>query len=103
MFCSSVLERLEGREATDTYLMNHIHLPEIRILVVENALAARNYLLAEKLCTEALQQDTRGYFNKPAPWAYYLERLYAETANGGKREELVRFILFHGDTSYSIN
>ncbi len=74
-----ILERLEGREVADQYLMNHIHVPEIRILVVENALAAKNYLLAEQLCTEALQQDTRGYFNKPAPWAYYLERLYAET------------------------
>ena len=56
--------------------------------------------LAETLCQEALQQNARGYYNKPAPWAYYLERLYAETANDAKREELLRFILFHGDTSY---
>jgi hypothetical protein len=92
-----ILERLEGREAADNYLMNHIHVPEIRLLVVENAFAARNYLLAEQLCTEALRQDTRGYFNKPAPWAYYLKRLYAETANEAKREELVvpwRYFLF---------
>ena len=95
-----LIERLEGREAAEHYLMNNIHVPEIRILVIENAMAAKNYLLAENLCTEALQQDTRGYFNKPAPWAYYLERLYTEMANEEKREELIRFILFHGDTSY---
>lgn len=95
-----ILARLEGRAAADQYLLDNIHVPQIRMLVVENAMAAKNYVLAEKLCTEALRQDTRGYFNKPAPWAYYLEQLYTEIGNGAKHEELVRFILFHGDTSY---
>ncbi|TWH49263.1 hypothetical protein [Sporomusa sp. KB1] len=95
-----ILVRLEGREAADRYLLNNLHVTEIRMLVVENALAAKDYMLAEKLCTEALRQDPRGYFNKPAPWAYYLEQLYTETGNEAKREEMLRFILLHGDTSY---
>lgn len=95
-----ILTRLEGKEAAEQYLMNNLHVMEIRMLVVENALAAKDYILVEKLCTEALRQDPRGYFNKPAPWAYYLEQLYTETGNEAKREEMLRFILLHGDTSY---
>lgn len=95
-----IIERLEGKEAADKYLMDHIHVPELRMIAVENALAAKRYALVEKLCIEALKEKTRGYFNKPAPWAYYLERLYAETANKEKLVEMVHFILFHGDPSY---
>lgn len=65
----SIVFRLEGREAAEQYLMRNIQVPEIRMLAVENALAADNYPLAETLCREALRHDTRGYYNKPAPWA----------------------------------
>jgi hypothetical protein len=95
-----IIARLEGKEAADRYLMHNIHVPELRIIAVENAIAAKHYPLAEKLCMEALQKDARGYFDKPALWAYYLERLYAETANEDKLTEMVQFILLHGDTSY---
>lgn len=96
----SIIERLEGKEAADKYLMDNIHVSELRTIAVENALAAKHYPLAEKLCIEALKKDPKGYFNKPAHWAYYLERLYSETANEEKFTEMVHFILFHGDTSY---
>ncbi len=95
-----IIERLEGKNSADKYLMDNIDVPEIRIIAVENALAVKHYPLAEKLCTEALKKNPRGYFNKPAPWAYYLERLYAETANEEKFTEMVRFILLHWDSSY---
>jgi hypothetical protein len=95
-----IIERLEGKEAADKYLMDHIEVTELRMIVVENALAAKHYPLAEKLCIEALKKSPRGYSNKPAPWAYYLERLYAETANEEKHTEMVRFILLHWDSSY---
>jgi len=95
-----IIERLEGKEAADKYLMDNIGVPEIRVIAVENALAAKNYPLTEKLCIEALKKDPRGYFNTPAPWAYYLERLYTETAIEEKLTEMIRFILLNGDTSY---
>lgn len=95
-----IIERLEGKEAADQYLMDNIHVPELRMIAVENALYVKHYPLAEKLCIEALKKETRGHFNKPAPWAYYLERLYDETDNQEKLTEMVGFILFHGDTSY---
>jgi hypothetical protein len=95
-----IIEKLEGKDAADKYLMDNIDVPELRMIAVENALAAKHYPLAEKLCIDALKKNPRGYFNKPAPWAYYLERLYAETANEDKLTEMVRFILLHWDSSY---
>ena len=95
-----IIERLDGKEAADKYLFDNIHVPELRMIAVENALSAKDYSLAEKLCMEALEKNTRGYFNRHDPWAYYLERLYSQTANEKKLTEMVRFILFHGDTSY---
>jgi hypothetical protein len=95
-----IKERLEGREAADKYIFDNIDVPELRMIAVEKALAAKHYPLAAKLCIEALKKSPRGYFNKPAPWAYYLERLYSETANEEKLTEMVRFILLHWDSSY---
>ncbi|MBS4025852.1 MAG: hypothetical protein KGZ96_09290 [Clostridia bacterium] len=95
-----IIERLDGKKAADKYLMDNIHVPELRIIAVENAIAAEHYPFAEKLCIEALKKDPQHNFNKPAPWAYYLEELYAKTANEEKHTEMVHFILFHGDTSY---
>lgn len=95
-----IIERLEGREAADKYLMDNIDVPELRMIAVENALASKQYPMAEKLCMEGLEKNPGGRFNKPAPWAYYLERVYSETANEEKLTEMVRFILLHWDNSY---
>jgi len=56
-----IIERLEGKEAADKYLMDNIGVHEIRALAVENALAAKNYPLTEELCIEALRKDPRGF------------------------------------------
>lgn len=95
-----IVERLEGKEKAQKYLMDNINVPELRMVAVENALADKNYPLAESLCTEALEKNPRGYFNKPSPWAYCLERLYTETGDYEKFTEMVRFILMSGDDSY---
>lgn len=95
-----IIERLEGKDAADKYLLDNINVPELRAIAVENALSSKNYVLAEKLCIEALKKENRGNFYKPGPWAYYLERLYAQTVNPNKQTEIIRFILFHGDTAY---
>lgn len=58
-----IIERLEGKEEADKYLMDNIDVPELRIIAVENALAAKHYPLAEKLCIEALKKNPRGYFS----------------------------------------
>lgn len=96
----AIIERLDGVEAAEQYMMEHIDVPEMRMHAVDKAFAAKHYLRVEKLCREALKENVRGYFNRRPPWAYYLERLYEETGNHEKLLEIVRVILFQRDTSY---
>lgn len=97
-----IMERLEGKEAAEKYLLDNLHVPELRKIAVENALTAKNYELAEKLCIEGLEENPKVYYNNPVPWDYYLERVYSETANEEKLTEIVRLILLRGDTSYYV-
>ncbi|MHC1762554.1 MAG: hypothetical protein AB9917_24135 [Negativicutes bacterium] len=96
----AIIERLDGAEAADQYMMAHIDVPEMRMLAVDKAFAARHYLRVEKLCREAIKENVRGDFNRRPPWAYYLERLYAEINQQEKLHDTIRFILFQRDTSY---
>jgi hypothetical protein len=96
----AIIERLDGVEAAGQYMIKHIDVPEVRMLAVDKAFTARNYLRVEKLCREALKQNVRGHFNRRPPWAYYLERLYSETNRQEELVEIVRLILLQRDTSY---
>lgn len=96
----SIRERLEGAEPADQYMMEHIAVPEVRMLAVEKAFAAKHYLRVETLCREAIKGNIRGHYGRRSPWAYYLERLYTQTARQEKLLEIVQFILFQRDTSY---
>ncbi len=95
-----IIERIDGAAAADQYRMEHLDVSEIRIIVVERALSAQQYSLAEELCVDALQKDKP--YSKPAVWAYYLERIYAELANKEKQIEMVRLILMRGDKSFYV-
>ncbi len=96
----ALVERLEGLEAADRYLMEHIDAPEMRMLAVEKALDAKHYLRVEKLCHEALRENIRGDYNRRPPWAYYLERLYTATNQQEHLHEILRLILLQRDTAY---
>lgn len=94
----SIIQRLEGKAAADQYAMDHLEVDELREIAVENALTAKRYELAERLCLDAL---TNRYWSTAIPkWALYLERVYTETSNVDKLTEWVRHILFKGHTSY---
>lgn len=95
-----ILERLEGKAAAEKYLMDNVHVPELREIAVENALARKDYSMAERLCIEALEMKGGRHTHWSGPWGYYLERIYSET---GRTDELlmtVRDILYSGDTEY---
>lgn len=96
----AIMERLERAEAADQYMMEHIAVPEMRMLAVEKAFAAKHYLRVETLCREAIKENVRGHYGRRSPWPYYLERLYMESAQQEKLLEIVQFILFQRDTSY---
>jgi hypothetical protein len=96
----AIVERMDGTEAAEKYLMEHIDVPELRMVAVDRFIVAKKYSLAEKLCRDALESNIRGHFNRRAPWAYYLERMYTETDDQEKLTQTIRFILFNGDTAY---
>ena len=96
----AMIERLDGTEAADQYMMEHIDVPEMRMHAVEKALESKHYLRVEALCREAIKGNIRGHYGRRSPWAYYLERLYTETAQQEKLLEMIRFILLERDTSY---
>jgi len=100
MITLALKERLDEDEVADRYMMDHIDAPEMRVRAVDKAFAAKHYLRVEKLCREALKENIRGDYNRRPPWAYYLERLYAETNQQEKLHDTIRFILFQRDTSY---
>lgn len=95
-----IILRLEGKEAADKYLLENKHIGELRSIAVDNLLDEKNYELAEKLCVEALQKSKRKYLNRPTIWAYYLERIYTDTANKQRLIEIYYHIIFRGDISY---
>lgn len=96
----SIIELLDGAEVAEQYLMEHLDVPEIRMIVVDKAIAEKDYQQVEKLCKEAIEKKIRGHFNRPALWAYYLEQIYAETGKQDELTETVRYILFQRDTAY---
>jgi len=95
-----IIERLDGKEAGDKYLMENIHVPELRVIAVERFIEDKLYQLAETLCVEAISKIKYDHFNKPSVWAYYLEKIYAESGNHAKLLDIVCYIFFHGDMSY---
>lgn len=95
-----IIERLDGREASDKYLMENIHVHELRIIAVERFIEDKLYLLAETLCIEAMGKIKYDHYSKPCVWAYYLEKIYIATGNMNKLLETVCYIFFHGDMSY---
>ena len=93
-----IIERLEGAEAAERYRMEHLHVPEIRRTVVEEAIAAERYDLAEKLCLEAIAVDIRHW--EPSQWAYCLERIYEKIGDTAKLTVIVEQIMMKRVPSY---
>lgn len=97
-----ILERVEGEEVAQKYLMDNLHIAELRMLAVDKLLDQSNYKLAEELCLDALRKVRRKYLNRPTVWAYYLERIYTDTANKDRLIEIYYHNIFHGDLSYIV-
>lgn len=94
-----MIERLDGKAAADRYLKDHLDVPELRKLAVEQAIAEKQYTYAEKLCTQALGMEERWNL-RDSVWPRYLETIYAVTSEIEKLTEIVHLILINGQPSY---
>lgn len=98
LITQQIIEQLEGAAAAERYRMEHLHIPEIRALVVEQAMADGDYEAAEKLCLEVLPAGKM--YGRTSRWAYKLEQIYAALGDRQKQIEIVRRILLSGESSY---
>lgn len=94
-----IVERLEGPEASDRYLMENLEVFEVRELAVNKALERKDYALAEQLCVQAMSQR-KEWGDRNLKWAQFLESIYTETNDSEKLEGVVHYILLLGKTLY---
>lgn len=93
-----MIARLDGIEASHQYQLDHIHVPELREMVVERAMSEGQYARAEQLCLEVFQREET--YGGPGMWAYYLEQIYAKLGDRERHVDIVRWILRRGERSY---
>jgi len=98
LITQQIIGQLEGAAAADRYRKEHLHIPEIRALVVEQAMADGDYEAAKKLCLEVLPAGKM--YGRTSRWAFKLEQIYAALGDRQKHIEIVRRILLSGESSY---
>jgi hypothetical protein len=95
-----IIERLEGKEAARKYIFEHLELDEIREIAVKNGITEGDFVLAERLCREALMKNDSGRYARPSRFFYYLEQVHEITNNTDGLVATRRAILMKGDTAY---
>ncbi len=95
-----IIERVQGKEAARQYLFEHLELDEFREIAVKNAMADRDFALAERLCREALMKSDRGCNGRTSKFLYFLEQIYEIIDNTTELTAIRRAILLKGDTAY---
>lgn len=98
MITVRITERLDGAEAAERYIMDHLDVKEMRRIAVERAMAAKRYDQAEQLCLDGLRQYS-SYRGRVSEWAYALERIYEETFAVDKQIGMLLSIVKNGDKS----
>lgn len=99
--------RLEITKATgsesDTadFIDANLRYDAVRRVAVNYAIAAENYLHAEKLCLEKLSpgKDINGYFRQPE-WRYLLFEIYDKSGDTEKKIRTAKDLLLRFDTKY---
>lgn len=99
--------RLEIIKATDDeadvadFINANLKYDAVRRVAVNNAIAADNYLHAEKLCFEKLTpgKDTNGY-SQQSEWRYLLFEIYDKSGDTEKKIRITEDLLFNFETKY---
>lgn len=95
-----IIERLQGKEAARKYLFEHLELDELREIAVKNAITEGDFVLAERLCKEALLKNDGGWYARSSRFFYYLEQVQEITNNTAGLIATRRAILMKGDMAY---
>ncbi len=93
---------LYGKEETRDELYEHIHVNELRILAIKDAIEDGNFKEAEKLCMEKseLDNDWRYSRNDPNDWNNILFDIYVAAGDTDKSIEQAKKLLLFGNEHF---
>ena len=85
---------IKGASAVRDELYANLHIHELCVIAVKDALDEKNYLEAERLCLEKIEKDGRRYYrNSPDDWNNILFDVYFEAGQIDKQIEQAKRIL----------
>lgn len=96
-----IIKATDGEAGVTDFINANLKYDAVRLVAVNNAIAANNYLHAEKLCLEKLSsdKDANGYFQR-SEWRYLLFEIYDQSADTEKKIRTAEDLLFRFDTKY---
>lgn len=91
----------KGASAVREELYANLHIYELCVIAVKDALDEKNYLEAERLCLEKIEKEGRRYYrNSPDDWNNILFDVYFEIGQIDKQIEQAKRILFLGNEEF---
>lgn len=92
---------IKGADAVKGELYANLHIDELRMIAVRDALDNKDYSEAERLCLEQIKADNwRYYRNSPDDWNNILFDVYVEAGQTEKQIEQAKRILFLGNEEF---
>lgn len=92
---------LKGAEAVKVELYENLHIREMRVIAVKDAVEEKDFDEAEKLCLEQIKKDEGHYYRRsPDDWNNILFDVYVAADNVEKQLEQAKKILFWGNEEF---
>lgn len=92
---------LRGVEAVKDELYANLHIREMRVIAVKDAVEAKDFDEAEKLCLEQIKKDVGHYYRRsPDDWNNILFDVYVASDSVEKQLKQAKKILFLGNGEF---
>lgn len=92
---------LKGVKAVRDELYANLHIRELRLIAIQDAMEEKNYSEAERLCREQIEKENgRFYRNSPDDWNNILFDVYVKAGDAEKQIEQAKRILLLGNQEF---
>lgn len=92
---------IKGAASVKDELYANLHIKELRMIAVKDALDDKNYSEAERLCLEQIKKDDWSYYRKaPDDWNNILFSVYEEAGDVERQIEQAKRILLLGNEEF---
>ena len=95
-----ILCAAHGLEDAHKYLEQNLNIDEFRMILIREDMAAGDYIHAEQLCLERVEDARKEQWHRPDQWEHLLYDIYQ---GWGQREKLIgqaRFLTLLGDRDF---